>query len=241
MQNAILWDNDGVLVDTERLFFQANRDLFADHGFELTKRDFFEWFLLDNCGGWHLFRDRGHTEGAIVEIRKDRNRRFSALLAARESLARDGMEEIVRGLAAVAPMAVVTSSSREHFDLAHRRTTFQQYFRFIVTEEDCASSKPSPEPYLIGAQRLGLSPEACIAVEDSPRGLLAARAAGMPCVVVRSELTADYGFEGAAAVVDSNDALIEVLNYLLGVPLSAPRAKAAIFASTSTSPSKRSL
>ena len=241
MQKAILWDNDGILVDTERLFFQANRELFADHGFELTQRDFFEWFLLDNCGGWHLFRDRGHTEGAIVEIRKDRNRRFSALLAARESLARDGMEEVVCGLGAVAPMAVVTSSSREHFDLAHRRTTFRQYFQFIVTEEDCASSKPSPEPYLLGAQRLGLSPEACVAVEDSPRGLLAARAAGMPCVVVRSELTADYGFEGAAAVVDSNDALIDVLNYLLGVPLSAPRAKAAIFASTSTSPSKRSL
>jgi HAD superfamily hydrolase (TIGR01509 family) len=215
MHKAILWDNDGVLVDTERLFFEANRDLFADHGFELTKRAFFDWFLLDNCGGWHLFRDRGHSEAAIVEIRKDRNKRFSALLASRDVLARDGMEEVVRGLAADAPMAVVTSSSREHFDLAHRSTTFHRYYQFIVTEEDCATSKPSPEPYLLGAKRLGLLPEACIAVEDSPRGLLAARAAGMPCVVVRSELTADYGFEGAAAVVESNDALVDVLNRLL--------------------------
>jgi len=215
MHKAILWDNDGVLVDTERLFFQANRELFADHGLELTKHAFFEWFLLDNCGGWHLFRDRGHTEAAIVEIRKDRNRRFSALLAAQEVLARDGMEGVVRELATVAPMAVVTSSSREHFELAHRRTTFQKYFQFIVTEEDCATSKPSPEPYLLGANRLGLMPEACIAVEDSPRGLLAARAASIPCIVVRSDLTADYGFDGAAAIVESNDELIAVLNRFL--------------------------
>lgn len=211
MQRAILWDNDGVLVDTERLFFQANRDLFACHGLELTKRAFFDWFLLDNCGGWHLFRERGHTDASIAEIRKDRNRRFSALLHAANPLAREGMEDVVRTLSESAPMAVVTSSSREHFALAHRNTTFQRHFRFVVTEEDCTTSKPSPEPYLIGARRLGFSPEACMAVEDSPRGLLAARAAGIPCVVVRSELTADYPFEGAHAVVESNAELLAVL------------------------------
>ncbi len=211
MQKAILWDNDGVLVDTERLFFEVNRALFADHGLELSLRAFFDWFLLDNCGGWHLFRERGHTDADIVEIRKERNRRFSALLAAEETLARDGMEDVVRTLSTRAAMAVVTSSSREHFALAHRRTRFRQYLPIIVTEEDCPATKPSPEPYLLGAKRVGRSPETCIAVEDSPRGLLAARAAGIPCIVVRSELTAAFAFDGARAVVDSNDELLDAL------------------------------
>src|SRR5689334_4003623 len=136
MKRAILWDNDGVLVDTERLFFQVNRQLFADHGLELTERAFFDWFLLDNCGGWHLFRERGHSDASIHEIRQERNRRFGALLAAQDVLAREGMEDVVRTLAAAAPMAVVTSSSRAHFALAHRRTTFCPHFAFIVTEED---------------------------------------------------------------------------------------------------------
>jgi HAD superfamily hydrolase (TIGR01509 family) len=211
MHRAILWDNDGVLVDTERLFFQVNRDLFADHGLELTTRTFFDWFLLDNCGGWHLFRERGHTEADIRDIRKERNRRFSALLAAQEDLAREGMEDVVRSLSPLAAMAIVTSSSREHFAIAHRRTTFRQYFPVVVTEEDCEATKPSPVPYLLGAERVGLVPSACIAVEDSPRGLLAARAAGIPCVVIRSELTAQYAFEGACAVVDSNEELLHVM------------------------------
>lgn len=85
----------------------------------------------------------------------------------------------------------------------------------MITEEDCTTSKPSPEPYLIGAKRLGLSPAQCIAVEDSPRGLLAARAAGMACVILRSDLTADYAFEGAAAVVETNEALAEAVTRLL--------------------------
>ena len=212
MRRAILWDNDGVLVDTERLFFQVNRDLFADHGLELTKRAFFDWFLLDNCGGWHLFRERGHSEEQIKEIRRERNRRFSALLATQDVLARHGMEDIVRRLAGSVPMAIVTSSSREHFALAHRRTTFQQHFEIVVTEEDCATTKPSPEPYLVATKRLGFAPEQCLAVEDSPRGLQAARAAGIPCVVVRSELTSDYAFVGAHAIAETNDQLLAVMN-----------------------------
>jgi len=213
---AILWDNDGVLVDTERLFFQANRDLFADHGLELTHRAFFDWFLLDNCGGWHLFRARGHSEASIGEIRKERNRRFSALLAAEDTLAREGMEDVVRTLSETAPMAIVTSSPREHFNLAHRRTTFAQYCPTVVTEEDCTRTKPAPEPYLLGAKRVDRLPGQCIAVEDSPRGLLAARAAGIPCVIVRNELTSDYAFPGAHAIVESNDELLAVITAWLG-------------------------
>jgi HAD superfamily hydrolase (TIGR01509 family) len=211
MRKAILWDNDGVLVDTERLFFRANRALFAAHGLTLAEREFFDWFLLDNCGGWHLFRERGHTDASIAEIRKERNALFTALLHAQEALARDGMEDVVRSLAPFLPMAVVTSASREHFLLAHRNTAFQEFLRFVITDEDCATSKPSPEPYLLGAKRLGLSPEQCVAVEDSPRGLAAARAAGMTCIVVRSELTAGYPFEGAFAVVESNAELLGAL------------------------------
>jgi beta-phosphoglucomutase-like phosphatase (HAD superfamily) len=56
---GILWDNDGVLVDTERLFYQSNRELFLPFGVDLSELDFFNWYLADNCGAWHLLAHLG--------------------------------------------------------------------------------------------------------------------------------------------------------------------------------------
>jgi HAD superfamily hydrolase (TIGR01509 family) len=215
MRRAILWDNDGVLVDTERLFYRVNRDLFTEHGLELTETAFFDWFLLDNSGGWHLFRERGHSEADIAAIRRERGQRFSALLAAEATLARSGMEDVVSALAPFGAMAVVTSAPREHFELAHRNTSFRRHFQVVVTEEDCRTTKPSPEPYRLAMSKLGFSPAECVAVEDSPRGLLAATAAGIPCVVVKSEFTAHYDFAGAHTVVSTNEELGSVLRDML--------------------------
>lgn len=53
---GILWDNDGVLVDTERLFYQANRELFLPFGVDLSERDFYHWYLADHCGAWHFLQ-----------------------------------------------------------------------------------------------------------------------------------------------------------------------------------------
>ena len=96
-------------------------------------------------------------------------------------------------------MGVVTSANREHFDIIHRRLDLVRHFRFVLTAEDYRHTKPSPDPYLLGLKRLGLEAGQCLVVEDSPRGLEAARAAGIPCIVLRHELTLGHDFAGALA------------------------------------------
>ena len=209
MVEAILWDNDGVLVDTERLFFEANQELLASLGAELTPEGFFAWYLLDNCGGWHLLGDPSEVQ---IEIwRAERNRIYSRKLQQAGSLAMPGIGGLLTTLAPHYRMGIVTSSYREHFDLIHQDLALTRHFEFILAAEDYNGSKPDPEPYLQGLKRLGLPAEQCLVIEDSPRGLAAANAAGIPCIVLRHPLTRGHEFRGAMAVVDSLDELTEIL------------------------------
>lgn len=211
MRKGLLWDNDGVLVDTERLFYQVNRELFAQFGIDLTPQHFFNWFLVQNHGAWHLLTGQGVGAEQISQLREERNCRYSARLQSENSLAIAHIQPVLQQLATQARMGVVTSASRQHFDIIHSKHQLLQHFEFVLTEEDYVESKPSPEPYLLGLQKLGLAPEQCLVIEDSPRGLQAATAAGIRCIVMRSELTHGHEFTGAHSVVDSVPELLAAI------------------------------
>ncbi|MES2257189.1 MAG: HAD family phosphatase [Pseudomonadota bacterium] len=211
---GILWDNDGVLVDTERLFYEANRLVFEPHGIALTELDFFNWYLADNCGAWHLLEQRGMPEPQITALRAERNRLYSVLLLETEIVPVPGVTQVLEALAARLPMGVVTSSIGNHFDIIHGRLDLLRHFRFVLTAESYVNSKPSPEPYLLGLERLGLGADRCVVIEDSPRGLQAATAAGIRCIVLRNALTRHYDFPGAWKIVDGMDELYAELSAL---------------------------
>lgn len=217
MLQAILWDNDGVLVDTERLFYEANRELFRPLGLELTERHFFDWYLADNCGAWHLLQP-AVSEADRTAWRAHRDQHYALRLAAEHVPAIDGVAEVLARLAPRVRMGVVTSSIREHFDIIHRRLPLRQHFEFVLTHESYVASKPSPEPYLLGLARLGLAAPNALVVEDSPRGLQAAMAAGIRCIVLRNALTRGHGFAGAYRVVDTMAELLAEIELLLAAP-----------------------
>lgn len=216
MLQAILWDNDGVLVDTERLFYEANRELFRPLGLDLSEQHFFDWYLADNCGAWHLL-EPAMSEAQMEAWRAHRNRRYALRLASEHIPAIDGVAEVLARLAPRVRMGVVTSSIREHFDIIHQRLPLRQHFEFVLTHESCVHSKPSPEPYLLGLERLGVAAADALVVEDSPRGLQAAMAAGIRCVVLRNALTRGYDFPGAYRVVDTMPQLLAEIELLLSV------------------------
>lgn len=208
---GILWDNDGVLVDTEGLFFEANRELFAEHDIALSPQNFFDWFLCDNIGAWHLLEQRGYSNEHIHQLRIDRNRRYSNRLQSGQQLLLPGVKELLATLREHARMGIVTSSRRDHFNMIHQDLNLLPHFEFVITEEDYPNSKPAPDPYLLGLKKLALPAQQCVVIEDSPRGLRSAIAAGIACVVIRNELSRHYRFEGAFAVVDTHAQLLNVL------------------------------
>lgn len=205
---AILFDNDGVLVDTERLYYRANFEMFEDAGFELTPQIYEEFYLRRNIGAWHLAQQAGVAEELFHGMREARNRRYSELLQ-NEQILIPGVLEAVKAAAERVTVGVVTSSRRDHFEIIHRRTGLLPLFNFIVAEGDYAKSKPDPEPYLVGVQRSGAAKSECVAIEDTERGLTAAAAAGLRCWVIPSELTRGQDFSAADAVLNSIEELLQ--------------------------------
>jgi HAD superfamily hydrolase (TIGR01509 family) len=211
--DAILFDNDGVLVDTEGFYFQANREALARFGVELDREAYVELFLRDSRGAWDRLRERGVGERDIWLARADRDRRYQELIAAGEArdLLLPGVADGLAALAGRLRLAIVTSSEPEPFAAAHARTGILHHFELVLTREQYRHSKPDPEPYLTAVARLGVAPERCLVVEDSERGLRAAKAAGLACWVVPSELTRGGVFDGADAVLPDFDAVVSKL------------------------------
>ncbi|ODP31699.1 hypothetical protein A9762_06550 [Pandoraea sp. ISTKB] len=215
MSKGILWDNDGVLSDTERLFYEANRDVLAEHGVALSRERYVDWFLVANRGAWHMLSEKGYPEMALAKLRAERNRRYTDALSAANGLTRPGVVPLLARMKGRARMAIVTASFREHLRLAHAHGTFFEHFEAIFTRETSGRPKPAPDCYLKALDALQLTRDRCVVVEDSPRGLAAARAAGLACIVIRSELLHDYPFVGASAVVDDMTALERALEAFL--------------------------
>jgi HAD superfamily hydrolase (TIGR01509 family) len=212
MIQAILWDNDGVLVNTEPLFFEANRRVLAAHGVTLTADQFTEISLRQGRSPLRrMITEQGWTPDRIQQqLRPERDACYAELLQQRDC-ALPGVQAVLRQLHGTVRMGIVTSSQRRHFELIHRRSGLLEYMDFAVTLEEYARSKPAPDPYLAGIERTGCPAEACLAVEDSVRGLQAAQAAGLRCAVIPQHLSGTRGFEPADAVLPHIEAVPALL------------------------------
>jgi HAD superfamily hydrolase (TIGR01509 family) len=122
-----------------------------------------------------------------------------------------GVTTVLEALHGKYVMGVVTSSRKDHFDVIHQRTNLLKYFDFVLTASDFTRVKPDPEPYLRAVARTGLDPADCVAIEDSARGLTAAKGAGIRCIVVPTPLTRGATFTGAERVLDNINDLLAVL------------------------------
>ncbi|HWK42851.1 MAG TPA: HAD-IA family hydrolase [Croceibacterium sp.] len=216
MIKALIFDCDGVLVDTER---DAHRV-----GFNLAFKEFgidAEWDvalygkLLLVAGGkermWAYFDEYGWPAGAesdekkdalILDLHKTKTRITSELVA--DLPVRPGILRIVdEAMAAGVRLGVCTTSNPKFIDAVldlfgpERKAAFE----FVHAGDVVAKKKPAPDIYLLALETLGLPPGECMVIEDSRNGLLAARGAGLPTLVTTSTYTVEEDFTGAVKVV----------------------------------------
>jgi len=110
-------------------------------------------------------------------------------------------------------MAIVTTAKRADFEVIHEKREIRKFMDFVLVREDYTLAKPNPEPYLTGLQRLGATKEETLVVEDSSRGLNAAVAAGIDCVIVHNDFTQGQDFSQAShrieTLIDLKDIVLD--------------------------------
>lgn len=196
MLKTLFLDNDGVLVDTEKYYFEANREICKKHGHELSREEYGELFLKTNKGVRHIFGPLGFSDGKIEALRAERDGLYASFLRTRE-ITLPGVEEGLRRLAEQFDLCMVTTAPRACIDIIHNRTGFLPFFKMIVTEEDVVRHKPDPQPYLLAMEKMAVAPLHAMAFEDTQRGVVSASAAGLRCVVIPHALTEGQDFSKA--------------------------------------------
>ena len=201
MLKYILWDHDGVLVDTEYWYFRSTQRALAEMGVHFDKDEYMD-FMPRGQTMWDLARQRGISEEAIAFHRNNRDRYYQEHLRT-EDIEIPGVIEVLQELAQSSSMAIVTTAKKVDFELIHHDRTIVSYMDFVLANGDYARSKPAPDPYLKALERFEAQPEEAIVIEDSERGLRSAVAAGIECVVIENAFTQSQDFSCATCVLPS--------------------------------------
>lgn len=203
---AVIFDMDGLLLDTELLWHRAETELFARHGAEFTWDDKMEVIGTSFDHTARFFARRlgvPMAEGpALVD-------EMVALMHGflREQVAgRPGAVELVERLRGRARLGLASNSPRHLVDTALSTAAIADAFDAIVTSDDVEHPKPAPDLYLLACERLGVAPGDALALEDSASGVAAAKAAGLVCIAVPQFAETDVS--AADRIIDSLEELL---------------------------------
>jgi HAD superfamily hydrolase (TIGR01509 family) len=196
---AIVFDFDGVIANSEPLHLMAFQQALAEDGVELSASDYYSRYLgYDDVGMFEaLGRDRGlpMQEGRVEELVARKSDRMQELLRS-GSVVFPGAVEFIREAAAVVPIAIASGALRHEIDEIIDAAGVANLFSSIVAAGDTPESKPSPAPYRLAFEQLrertgrALDPRRSVAIEDSHWGLESARGAGLRLVGVTSSYSA---------------------------------------------------
>ena len=201
---ALLFDFDGLIVDTESAIYEAWRELYLHHGHDLPLATYVQC-VGSTFGHYDPMAALEELTGGPVAWQEVLPRKDARIRELQHGL---GTLPGIRALLAEAsregiPCAVASSSQRSHVQGWLDRVKIADSFTAILTRDDVTNAKPAPDLFLAAAAALSLPPSETLVLEDSANGLRAARAAGAPCVIVPSPVTRGSDFAGAAAIMET--------------------------------------
>ncbi len=211
MKKYILFDNDGVLVETEPLYYKASKQALKE--FFDVDVSFEQYMKLMTYGKGVWLAAPDATKEQIDIAREQRDLYYQEYLKT-ENLAIENIHKILEELSKDYKMGIVTTSRRADFNIIHKNRGIIDFMEFVLCVEDYKKAKPHPEPYLKGLNLFNANKDEVVIVEDSERGLISAFKADIDCIIVHNEFTKTQDFSKAKHYINSLEELPSLLSIL---------------------------
>ena len=210
---AILFDMDGVLMDSEPLHLRASQLALGDRGPGFTARDNRAFLGATDAELFRILRILFNLDASTAEL-VEAKRRHVTLLIRREGRPLPGVPDVPRQLrAAGVRLGLVSVSPRPVIRTLLETVTLEDVFHTVVSGDEVPRGQPAPDGLLMAARRLGVSAKECVVIEDSRNGVLAGKAAGMTVAAVPCPATSHEDFSPADLVLPSLEALPKALGW----------------------------
>ena len=202
---AVIFDMDGVILDSEQVYQEIEREMYAELGINVTRQEHMTFMgTTENIMWEHMKSRHGLAEDPRELARRERERLLSRLRSPEGIPPIEGIEDLLQKLHEKGiPLLLASSSVREIIETVLQKLNIGQYFSGIVSGDEVERSKPAPDIFLEASSRAGLSPSKCIVIEDSVNGIRAARSAGMKVIGLKNAHSEDLDLSGADRIVHS--------------------------------------
>ena len=191
----LLFDNDGVLVETEKWYYEANVKALAEIDIDLTFDVYME-IMARGGTAWEVARAQNISESVIDAQRAKRDVYYREFIS-NEHIEIKGVVDTLEELKKEYKMGIITTSRRVDFDLIHNEREIIKFMDFSLCVEEYPRAKPHPDPYLAGMKKFDATRDECLVIEDSQRGLSSAVNAQIECAIVENEFTKSHDFSKA--------------------------------------------
>jgi beta-phosphoglucomutase len=215
--SAIVFDFDGVLVDSEPLHLRAYQEVLEPFGLSLPREKYYSSYLgYDDTGVFRAVAEARNwplDDRQLHALIEEKCRVVDGLLSGGDIMY-NGAADCVARLAAVWPLGIASGAARPEIETMLRGRGLERYFRFIVASGETSASKPAPDPYRKAATLHGHPPEACVAIEDSRWGIESAKAAGLWCIGITHTYPVSELLEADAIVTSLAELTPELIKNL---------------------------
>lgn len=203
---AVIFDMDGVIIDSEPIHEEIERGLLEELGGKFDREFHHSLVGTTDHSMWTTYKKKFHLEPSVEEMVRMKKERFIKKVH-RAPLVRKVCDLISILYDHGYPLALASSNNRKAVDAVIENFNLHKYFKFSISGEEVIHGKPHPEIFLTAAGKMGMDPDGCLVIEDAENGVLAAKAAGMKCIGFRNPNSGNQDLSKADLIIESFDGL----------------------------------
>ena len=204
MLKAVIFDMDGVIIDSEPFHLKVNREIFRELNIKFSEKEYSAYIGVSNDEMWSDIKEKNNLSQSVAYLKQLQIKKDMDYLQKMDDKPIDGIMELLNELKyGNIPTALASSSSVKYIGMVLDSFNISDFFSVIVSGENMKRGKPAPDIFLHTASLLKVAPGSCVVIEDSRNGVIAAKAAGMRCVGFQNPNSVNQDISASDIIVGS--------------------------------------